>query len=752
MSEFVYRIHPAIGIARMGNSEEYYIGPETIAGLPLPKNGKTANTDIKGGLPIKPGTDSETITSSDIRDSSGNFKRQGARFRIFQYPKEEQETYPNGGGSEIQIGSTVNGKKVTDIIWTVHLANKKANCFILENPNISAYQLVIDGYENGNIPPLRNQNLQVPLGDLNSQKEVNPNNSTQLNLDGNNLQRLNLLTIDAGPRAIQGQNRQVKFDKNTEASFWESGSKPTPLPKYPKSYPDDDWLGSNINQKKFPQDIYYPTNSNSDTSEQGKKIDTLGELRTDDKGRLVVLGGYGLAGAWFDPINAKYYTLDAYVDNDGWFDDMSDGPVSAVLVFEDGTTHEVDAGAWVVCTDPSYAPQTLNVVPLWEDMYNSWVREPEFNLCPDLYDVKNQKYNPNYCPSFDEQVCPFFTAAALQVWNTNLPKGAIYAHQAVGKIQGSDDPDTTILAGLAYIRNPNNPAESSVGAPLMPFHLGDNGQAFLSPTFTQYFFLSQWSNKHYSTEEVPHLVDSDGNREPAAKPLGPGEYLDKAVLMNCLGGRFSPGIDLTFIIRQPELYIQDWQTSGTGPFRINAKKLDYTKAQSDRIFLSQGYIPARPNSAGIEPGDVSKFMALPWHTDYNSCATHTTVPNPRKSNTLYWSWPAQRPTAVYVATDVQQKETDQPVPASRQRYSVRGEGTEPKDPAVQGRYQDFVKMVENWHKIGVIIQGTAIDSQEGGPYSPNHYLEVQSQLGKPTDSVVQPWPINATQSSDLDIP
>lgn len=278
MSEFVYRIHPAIGIARMGNSEEYYIGPETIAGLPLPKNGKTAAT--KGGLPIKPGTDSETITSSDIRDSSGNFKRQGARFRIFQYPKEEQETYPNGGGSEIQIGSTVNGKKVTDIIWTVYLANKKANCFILENPNISAYQLVIDGYEKGNIPPLRNQNLQVPLGDLTLQKEVNPNNSTQLNLDANNLQRLNLLTIDPGPRAIQGQNQQVKFDKNTEASFWESGSKPTPLPNYPKSDPDDNWLGSPDNQKKFPEPLYYP--------EGEKTIDTLGELITDEQ--VIILG------------------------------------------------------------------------------------------------------------------------------------------------------------------------------------------------------------------------------------------------------------------------------------------------------------------------------------------------------------------------------------------------------------------------------------------------------------------------------
>ena len=32
------RIHPAIGIARVGNSEEYVIGPETLAGMPVKRH------------------------------------------------------------------------------------------------------------------------------------------------------------------------------------------------------------------------------------------------------------------------------------------------------------------------------------------------------------------------------------------------------------------------------------------------------------------------------------------------------------------------------------------------------------------------------------------------------------------------------------------------------------------------------------------------------------------------------------------
>ena len=51
------------------------------------------------------------------------------------------------------------------------------------------------------------------------------------------------------------------------------------------------------------------------------------------------------------------------VDNDGWFDDTSDRPVSAVLVFDDDSIERV-VNAWVVVTDPGYAPQTLHVVSL----------------------------------------------------------------------------------------------------------------------------------------------------------------------------------------------------------------------------------------------------------------------------------------------------------------------------------------------------------------------------------------------------
>jgi hypothetical protein len=662
MVDNIYRIHPAIGIARVGNSAEYYLGPETAAGLPLP--GQPDNP-ARGGLPINPDTDA-TITSKDLRDASGAFKRQAARFRIFQYAGGSAQSYPSGQGTEITIGSNVNGKTVKDIIWTAHVANKKANTYVLvENPPNAG----IVAYENGNLPPIRNASIAGG----------NPNDPA----------RITALTIDPGPRTIRGsQTSSVKFDAATTASVYQPGTGIKELANYPKSFP----AGSFRN-------LYCPTGP----------IDTLGELKTDAKGRLLVLGGYGRACGW----GSSAPPLNGDVNNDNWFDDTSDGPVSAVLVLDDDSVQPVQVGAWAVTTDPSYAPQTLNIVSLWDDMYDTWVRN--LNLAPALYDGTKGGYQPSYKPPFPDALEPIFQSVALQQWNINLNSYGINAHNQVGAIDASTVPTDSVINPISYyVRNPNDSSQWSKGPPLMPGSLGDSNQDFLVVSKTQYFFLQQWQNNNFT---------------PGAGPaLGPGEYLDKVILQNCLGGRFSPGIDLTFIVRDPDLYIKDWGTSG--PFRIKPKPLDYGSVKPGVPLLTEGYVPLHSGVVGAEPGDISKFMAIPWHTDYNSCATHPATNNPTDGVTLYWSWPAQRPVAVYPA------KLNPTSPPTKQLWSVRGAGTASPYPQNWGRYQDRINIVLNWPRIGVVIQGSAID---GGNYGPDVYLEVESLLDDSGDPV-QPYP------------
>jgi L-Lysine epsilon oxidase N-terminal/L-lysine epsilon oxidase C-terminal domain len=82
------RIHPAIGIARLGNSpNEYFIGPEIPGFYDYPKGG--------------------------FRDNANRLKRQAARFRILGYDERDRFV------AEITEADAT-------IEWTVHLRNTKA--------------------------------------------------------------------------------------------------------------------------------------------------------------------------------------------------------------------------------------------------------------------------------------------------------------------------------------------------------------------------------------------------------------------------------------------------------------------------------------------------------------------------------------------------------------------------------------------------------------------------------------------------
>src|SRR5215510_9949796 len=89
------KIHPGIGIARVGNSpNHYFIGPEAPGVNKAPRGGYKDTGEPSRGVPPR-------------------VKRQGARFRIFGYNSAGQMV------REMKAGEV-------EITWTVHLANEKA--------------------------------------------------------------------------------------------------------------------------------------------------------------------------------------------------------------------------------------------------------------------------------------------------------------------------------------------------------------------------------------------------------------------------------------------------------------------------------------------------------------------------------------------------------------------------------------------------------------------------------------------------
>ena len=136
-------------------------------------------------------------------------------------------------------------------------------------------------------------------------------------------------------------------------------------------------------------------------------------------------------------------------------------------------------------------------------------------------------------------------------------------------------------------------------------------------------------------------------------------------------------------------------------------------------------------------------LTLPWHTDYNSCATHLTSPNPAGNNALYWSWPAERPVSSHPAALCQYDEESKTWQLGKQLYSVRGVGTETDYPAQAGRYQQYLDFVHNWEKVGFVIQGTqiSVDGKGKPSYGPDLFLEVSSLFATSEDTPGVPkWP------------
>ncbi|MFO1080738.1 MAG: LodA/GoxA family CTQ-dependent oxidase [Reyranellaceae bacterium] len=666
-SAVTFRIHPAIGIARIGNSPAFYYAPETESGS-LPDTGEA----LWGGLPLDPRS-GDPVTAEDFRDADGRLKRQAVRFRLYAYTGAG---YATGENHEIILGAVIGGRTVKDIRWSVHVANKKLNNYTMEGPpdvfpGIAAYQ-------DGKLPAVR----WPAKGPLEGEE------------------RLRTLVIDPGPRALSARfdaGRTIAFDRATPASCLDAKGAIAAVPDYPKSFPADHF------------DLDVPL----------RPLDSLGEIRTEAAtGRLIFSPGYGNTVGI--KIGGRVPSLEeaSAAENDQWFDDVSDGPVSATIVFEDGST-AVAAGAWAHAGAPGFAPQTRNVVTAWDEVYDTFVRH--LGLLPTLFEGGD--FDPSYVASFDDDIRPVFAAVMLQRWNTNLPAAAVRAHDAIGAIEPADDPTRRIPNFAALIRNPAAPDQFATGSPLMPLALGDETKPFLTVTHTQYFLLRQWHRGRFTAASRTRL--------------GPGEALDRIALANCLGGRFSPGIELSYPLRDPGLYEPDWRRSPGGPFRIRAAPLDYTTARRDKPFLGVGYVPLRGRP--LEPGDLSKFMAVPWHTDYNHCAVHPLSPNPRDDSKLYWSWPAERPVMVHphALARFDRESGWQPGP---QLYAVRGDGTTSVYPANAGRFQAQRDFVRQWYKVGFVVQASRIDPRARPAAAADPFLEVACGFPASADQAVASWP------------
>ena len=405
----------------------------------------------------------------------------------------------------------------------------------------------------------------------------------------------------------------------------------------------------------------------------------LGEIRTDEHGRLIVLGGLGKS----ESLDGSPPTT--FANNDGWYDDTSDGPVRAT-VHIGSDKFEAEPAMVAVCP-PNYGQGLFGVVTMYDVVYDTFCRHPKFEF---TYPKK---------PNFWEHISPIFDRLVKSQW---VNEGAYFLF---GSGSPSNFSEPTLLAQLSdtsdtskavreeifdWFRNP----EESLSKPsdIPPFY-GDGfseyqqaGIAGLSVTLTQYEWLRQWAAGNFDSSPIPLFPDNFSEIPVELQP----EAITRAHLEDCLGGPFHPGIELTWTMRVASM----WKA----PFRLNIMargvepRDDYGPVLTPEVALGSGGVV---DESG--PGTLTRWMGVPWQTDEASCqsgyelGSYLSVPS---------FWAARVPNQVLSERSYKRmKEQNVPLRQREKHFDYRQKWLRYFRVQYLGRIDDMVK---KWHQVGIV--------------------------------------------------
>jgi len=209
--------------------------------------------------------------------------------------------------------------------------------------------------------------------------------------------------------------------------------------------------------------------------------------------------------------------------------------------------------------------------------------------------------------------------------------------------------------------------------PRMPLLCGDNPISNVLPskffrlTDYQYYLLRQWAFGLFYNEEEEGWAHPDPLHPYGGWVNRTGRDLDRGVISNILGGAFCPGGEIGWVMRNPSIWVE--------PYRIKADPNFYSFGQTAAQANAMGSLPdsgyafyagddlSQTNdfTTGLQPGDLTKYMSVPWQADFNECSTQPIDVTYERFNQIFpdsdndkvlererrvWEtlwWPAHRP-------------------------------------------------------------------------------------------------------------
>lgn len=556
---------------------------------------------------------------------------------------------------------TLNDDAIDKIVWTVQIANKK--------PIWYTFSELLGDLEFGEENSYENQHVPVNNADVTDASERKA------------------LIIDPGPRSVEKPGQVAEFSRY--------------------NIPDEYRFGS------FPP-----------VDEGGQEIISLGELRVDNEGRLIALGGFGNVTGSGD--------ITSFTGAAGYWDDISDGYVLATIHLKNGETVDAEAG-WLLIGSPKYAPELVNITTLWDTMYDTAIRG--LGADPEVFDTKKYGpladkfptyqgynpligFNPDYQVDFKTQILPIIERMQSYRWVADIPYLNDFAHPGFDLADPSENNRAHRERYFGFFRVPVLPADydewigkvangpnqlfsTEEGVPLMPLNSGDNSVTNSGPIYkfetlsaTQFFYMTQWAAGRFSNQET--TVDTCL-----------AEQLDQASVGNCVGAPFSPGIETTWISRNRQIY------DGLAHLKL----AHFTGSNHDLLnYYEQNGLSVTADEAegqGCEPGDLTKRMAIPWQSDFQECTVQTpNISHPKVNQFadgtgievpptyyVYW-WPPQSP--MHVVTGALEP-NDQVLDALISK--IDGQPVIPAGQRVpfQRGIQTIQDMLANWSRLGFIV-------------------------------------------------
>ncbi len=571
------RIYPSIGIARLGN------GPAK-----------------KDDVVFTPEIPWENLYNENLEfyTKDGALKKQAQRFYIYECDKD---------GVPTKKLDTNNCK----VEWTVEVANKKPFWYDFNNSLDLSLKT-----KNQNLSPNFYKNEIAP-GISTSRRNPNVLNQTLINSGDLNYRK----ELVNSPKAVSVSNSH----KNQ------------------------------IIGGQFPFPLENETDSKIASAMKTTSKDVnLGAIEYDE-GTLIFYPGDGVSAA----LNPSDLNTD-FADNSNWYDDICDGRITARVTIGD-TIYELnnaESAAWIATAPPDYAPQIQPLATMYDLVSGIHIDSHKadfssiFPVFYRLYRMQWVNLSDFLSPSFRETIDQIIEkgefkllfnnseeAKPLREKIFNLFRDPLYNYNNEPIIPSKSITDiTNIGSGNEEIKYPFYPGDG-INYP------GSPAQWFAIPPIL-YDELKKWRDGNFKPLEKDFKNMQDTGEyyreqylEAAKDPSKSALLMTKAVLETLYGGGFHPGVELTWPMRHKEMYKENTlvypevthnnSLFGLREIRINTAS---KKEQSQIFYNDFGFQmdsddvndSIKPDNSKhwlwkTTPGDLTKWMGIPWQSDAGSC-------------------------------------------------------------------------------------------------------------------------------------